>query len=140
MGRLYEDTFNGVQSVLRLQFMSLPEFTIGGPYFKPHEELALNRYPILEINFIAKRKFSYHVWNIYFPLCLLTGMLFSGFAVDPSEPGDRLSLSLTVVLSSVAYKYIVSSDLPRINYLTFCDMYVLANFSFSALVVFQNVC
>jgi hypothetical protein len=137
--RLYEDKFDGVQSKLRDEYMSLPEFSLVGPLFRPRPELALGKYASMSVDFVATRKFPYHIFNIYFPLFLLTGMLFCSFAVDPSEAADRLSLTLTVVLASVAYKYIVSQDLPRISYLTLCDLYVLGNFSFAALFVFEHV-
>lgn len=137
--RLYEDKFDGVQSKLRDEYMSLPEFSLVGPLFRPETELSLGKYAVLNVDFVATRKWPYHIFNIYFPLFLLTGMLFCSFAVDPGEAADRLSLTLTVVLASVAYKYIVSQDLPRISYLTLCDLYVLGNFSFAAVFVFEHV-
>merc|ERR1712217_603469 len=137
--RLYEDKFDGVQSKLRHEYMTLPEFSLVGPHFRPEPELSLGKYVSLRVDFVATRKFKYHIFNIYFPLFLLTGMLFCSFAVEPGEAADRLSLTLTVVLASVAYKYIVSQDLPRISYLTLCDLYVLGNFTFAALFVFEHV-
>ena len=48
-------------------------------------------------------------------------------------------LSFTLVLSSVAFKFMVAQDLPRVNYMTLCDVYSLANFVFLAFVVFQTL-
>merc|ERR1712060_512827 len=65
-------------------------------------------------------------------------MHFAVFAVDVGNVADRLGVSLTLVLASVAYKYVVSDKLPNISYLTLCDFYVLGSFFFTALVVCQN--
>lgn len=136
--RLIEDCYDGSCSILRQEYTILPEFSILGPIFVPHEELALGKYPLLDISLIASRRGSYYIWNLYVPLFILTAMLFSVFSVSVAEVSDRLSLTLTIVLASVAYKYIVSQDLPHIAYLTMADVYVLGNFIFTALVVLEN--
>jgi hypothetical protein len=135
---LYEDRFDGSKSLLRDEFTVLPDFTLDGPFLKPRKELALGKFHTLEIRFLAKRRISFHAWNVFFPVFLLTAMQFSVFAVDVGEVADRLSVTLTLVLASVAYKYVVSQNLPNISYLTLCDVYVLGSFVFMAAVVMEN--
>lgn len=38
--------------------------------------------------------------------------------MDISEPSDRLSVTLTLLLTAVAFKFVVSQSLPTISYLT----------------------
>lgn len=42
------------------------------------------------------------------------------------------------MLTAVAFKYVVSQDLPNLSYLTFLDKFILSSFGFLALIVFQN--
>ncbi len=45
-------------------------------------------------------------------------LTFCSLAVPPDEPGDRLGVTVTLLLTSVAFKYAVSQTLPLISYLT----------------------
>ena len=44
---------------------------------------------------------------------------FVTFAVKPTLPQNRLQLSFTLVLTAVAFKFVVNQSLPRISYLTY---------------------
>lgn len=135
---IHEDCFDGVKSKLRKTYIVLPEFKVDGPALKPREELALGKFATLDIVFTAHRRFTFHLWNVFFPVFLLTAMQFAVFAVDVADVADRLSVTLTLVLASVAYKYVVSQNLPNISYLTVCDLYVVGSFVFMAAVVLEN--
>ncbi|KAL8592371.1 hypothetical protein ACOMHN_044307 [Nucella lapillus] len=56
----------------------------------------------------AARRPGYFVWNIF----MVT---------------NRLQLSFTLMLTSVAFKSVVNQSLPRISYLTYMDKYLLAS-------------
>ena len=45
-------------------------------------------------------------------------LTFCSFSVDISSPEDRLSVTLTLLLTSVAFKFVVSQSLPNVSYLT----------------------
>ena len=59
--------------------------------------------------------------------------------VPPEDFADRMAMSLTLLLTAVAFKQVVSTHLPSISYLTILDKYVLCGFLMQVLVVFQNV-
>ena len=46
-------------------------------------------------------------------------LTFASLAVSPAETADRLSVTLTLLLTSVAFKFVVSQSLPQISYLTY---------------------
>jgi hypothetical protein len=50
---------------------------------------------------------------------LITGLSFATFAVSPILPQNRLQLSFTLLLTSVAFKFVVIQSLPKISYLTY---------------------
>ena len=51
-------------------------------------------------------------------------LTFSSFAVKATETGDRLSVTVTLLLTSVAFKFVVSQNLPTISYLTVLVSYI----------------
>ncbi len=53
--------------------------------------------------------------NIMVVISLVGTMSFATYALDPSELGDRQSCVLTLVLTTVAYKYVTTSMIPEIS-------------------------
>lgn len=136
---LHEDCYDDVKSKLREEYTMLPEFNVHSPpRLEARKEKALGKFATLDIVFNAQRRYTFHIWNVFLPVFLLTAMQFSVFAVEVADVADRLGVTLTLVLASVAYKYVVSEKLPNISYLTMCDFYVLGSFMFMAAVVCQN--
>ena len=66
---------------------------------------------------------------------LALGALF----IEPKALADRLSVSLTMVLTSVAYRSQAAADLPKLAHLTFLDIHLLGSLVFTALVAASNV-
>ena len=52
--------------------------------------------------------------------------------------GDRLSVSLTGLLTAVAFKFIIHESLPPVAYNTFLDAYLLGAFVFMSLTATYN--
>ena len=50
---------------------------------------------------------------------LIGALSFLTFAVDPILPQNRLQLTFTLVLTAVAFKFVVNQSLPNISYLTY---------------------
>ena len=50
---------------------------------------------------------------------LICSLAFATFAVERDLPQNRLQLSFTLVLTSVAFKFVVNQSLPKISYLTY---------------------
>ena len=57
-------------------------------------------------------------FHILFPQFLIDILSFCSYSVDISSPSDRLSVTLTLLLTAVAFKFVVSQSLPTISYLT----------------------
>ena len=72
------------------------------------------------------------------PQLLLTLMSLSVFAVPTGDVADRLSVILTLVLTSVAFKFVMAQSLPKIPYNTALDWYVLVSFLILSFVVIEN--
>ena len=59
--------------------------------------------------------------------------------MDGSDLADRMAISFTGVLTSVAYQFIVTESLPRHIYNTFLDNFVLISFVMMALTIIENI-
>ena len=56
------------------------------------------------------------------------------FLVPITDVGDRCSITLTILLTAVAFRFILQESLPQMSYLTTLDWYVLGNF----VLIFTN--
>jgi len=81
---------------------------------------------------------STYMWNFILPLFLIVLMTFSAWGIEAGEVGDRLSVSVTMVLTAIAMKLQVSDKLPTIYYTTFIDQYVTAAFFCIFFIVAEN--
>jgi hypothetical protein len=82
-------------------------------------------YSLLTARLHLERHASYWVMNVVFPLMLITGCSVGSFVVDQKALADRCSITLTLLLAQVAYKYLVAEKLPKLGYATIIDGYVL---------------
>jgi len=96
-------------------------------------------YPGLYFQMRAARRFEGYVYDIMLPLGLMSLMSLTSYAVPRTDVGDRVTITLTLVLASITFKYIMSQQLPVVSYQTYMDKYILANFLFLALVLFGNI-
>ena len=69
-------------------------------------------------------------------LCLLA---LGSFLVPYQDIADRLSVSLTMVLTTVAYRSQAAVDLPKISHLTLLDIHLLGSLFFTSAVAVANV-
>ena len=62
------------------------------------------------------------------------------WAVPADEVADRMSITLTLVLTAAAYKFAVAAMTPAISYLTLLDKYVVGCGSFILICAFEGGC
>ena len=72
--------------------------------------------PVLNISLLALRRPEYYLWNIEVPMFVLTSLTGLTWAIGPNDVADRLSVSLTLVLTAVAYKLTVAQSIPQVSY------------------------
>ena len=95
--------------------------------------------PVLLMSMVTQRKPFYFVWNIVVPHLLINLMSLGVFAIPSTDTADRLSVSLTMVLTAVAFKLQVASDLPDLSYFTLLDYFILGSFFYIFIVVCENI-
>lgn len=98
------------------------------------EQYGLERHPrhggptSLEIRFRLQRIPRFYIFQIIIPLFLIVSLGFLASTLHLSELADRLSIILTLLLTTVAFKYMVAEYIPRVPYITVLDKYVTTGF------------
>jgi len=82
----------------------------------------------LEIRFRLQRIPKFYIYQIIIPLFLIVSLGFLSSTINFVDIADRLSIILTLLLTAVAFKYMVAEYLPRVPYVTILDKYVTTGF------------
>lgn len=95
-------------------------------------------YPRIAFSMQVRRHASNYMYNIILPTATLVSLAFCSFTVPVNEVADRASITLTLLLSIIAYKLIIKDELPKVNFLTLIDFYILASMAIVAMISFAN--
>jgi hypothetical protein len=76
------------------------------------------------------------LWNLVFSLLVIDVMVFTAHGIAISELGDRLGINLTLLLTAMAFKWVLADALPSTPYLTTMECYVISTF---AILFFQGI-
>jgi hypothetical protein len=93
--------------------------------------------PGIVISFTAHRMVGYYIFKIIVPLILIVAMSWIVFWIDPRQGGSQIGVSVTTMLTLIAYRFSVGILLPKVSYLTRMDVFILGStiLVFSALIV-----
>jgi len=94
------------------------------------------------VRLVVVRNSSYFMESIVAPSLLFSIICVAAFCIPVAyvdeEPYDnvgdgivdRLSVTLTMMLTSVAFKFLIADELPKISYFTMLDKFLFQHFSF----------
>jgi Neurotransmitter-gated ion-channel ligand binding domain/Neurotransmitter-gated ion-channel transmembrane region len=77
--------------------------------------------------FAAERYFLFFFIQMVIPIALILGMSGIAFWLDRTNPGPRISISITAMLTIVAYRLLLANFTPRLSYLTRLDLFVFSS-------------
>jgi len=109
--------------------ISLPDWKITGFETKELPYTVIPGYdsPGYAFEFTAERHVQYYIWKIILPLVLIVLMSWSVFLIDPTNAGTKIGVATTAMLTLIAYRFVVESQVPRVPYLTRLDIFILAD-------------
>jgi len=65
-------------------------------------------------------------WRLIFSLSSILLLSFTAFGVQVDDLSDRASITMTMMLALVAFKFILADELPKVPYLTVMDKFIVA--------------
>lgn len=95
-----------------------------GRYYR-FEDASYSRY---RIEILVSRRSGFYVWKVIVIEALIVALSWVVFLLDAGEIGNRSAVSVTLLLATVAFSYVVSGITPRVSYLTLLDWFLLGCF------------
>lgn len=118
--------------------LSIPDWDVtswdvkGGPF-----ETAWGfELPGFALSFEAERHTGYFIVKVIIPMIIIVAMSWVVFWIDPKEAGTQISVSITTMLTLIAYRFAIGMNVPKISYLTRLDAFILC----STFLVFATLC
>jgi Neurotransmitter-gated ion-channel ligand binding domain len=93
----------------------------------------------LEIDVVVQRRYRYYIWKVFLPLIAMVAIAYSAFWIKISDYYTQISITLTVILTEIAFLFAISSSLPKVPYLTVIDAFFLVSFTFSCACIVELV-
>ena len=87
----------------------------------------------LDYSFDLNRKSFYYVLKIILPVIFLVYLSFSVFYIRARELESKLAVSMGSLLTLVAYNFVFGDDVPKLNYITVLDAWILLSYLFAGL-------
>ncbi|CAE8619051.1 unnamed protein product [Polarella glacialis] len=113
---------------LRVRFVQFHKIALEMPEWQMLEPTVIkegNKATSVELH--VRRFYWYYIQNVVVSLLLLSSVSLVILTMKWTDLGSRVSTCLTLILSSIAYKFILSATLPKVPYNTIIDYYVLAS-------------
>ena len=83
--------------------------------------------PGFTFSFVAERNSVYYIIQVIIPLLIILMMANVAFWIETSLATSQISISTTALLTMIAYRFALASDLPVISYLTRMDIFILGS-------------
>ena len=77
--------------------------------------------------FTAARNVEHYILKVILPLVLIVMMSWAVFWIEPVTSNSQLSIAVTSMLTLIAYRFAVDSQLPRLPYMTRLDSFFLTS-------------
>src|SRR6266516_4861879 len=117
--------------------VTLPDWTIEKWELKPlvYALAPRHQYSSYAFDFTASRNVQHYILKVILPLILIVIMSWSVFWIDPVHSNSQISIAVTSMLTLIAYRFAVDTQLPLLPYMTRLDAFILT----STLLVFFSL-
>ncbi len=93
----------------------------------------------LTLNIAIDRKVGFYVWKVFLSLFIIVAISWTVFWMHREQLGRRVGVSVTGILTVIAYQFIVAGFIPRVSYLTALDKITLFSVVLIALTLVVSV-
>jgi hypothetical protein len=109
-----------------------------GMFTDPSNSDSLLHYSQIRWAVMLLRRGRYFAYQIVLPSFAITSLAFTSFYVSLDELGDRSSITLTILLTLVAFRQTANADMPKTEALTIIDVYLIWGMMVVCAIVFAN--
>ena len=108
--------------------------------YRPNAEAAHDKYgkPVFRAHLVVRRKHFYYSFNVVGMMGAITTLGFTTAAQPPAEFADRCTVTLTLLLTAVAFKLVIADSLPKVAYVTKLDAYISFGFVLLLVLMVEN--
>lgn len=108
-------------------FTSLAQWTITslGSATERIPGIADETIPEIDFTITIVRRYNFYIWKVFLPLVLMVVLSWTVFWIDPSELSSQVQISVTTILTVIAFAFAIQANLPKVPYLTFIDVFFL---------------
>jgi hypothetical protein len=82
-------------------------------------------YSSYAFEFTAARNVQHYILKVILPLVLIVIMSWAVFWIDPVNASSQVSIAMTSMLTLIAYRFSIDSQLPLLPYMTRLDVFIL---------------
>jgi hypothetical protein len=86
----------------------------------------------------VRRHYKYYLFSIYGIMCMLTSLAFLILISPANNITDRLDLTFSLLVSMIAFKFVLADKVPNVNYMTRLDVYIYVCFGFLFSIAFES--
>ena len=111
----------------------IPGWNLIGVDYETYEYVEQDGFPykgfIVELE--VKRISNYYLYKIFLPILLILIITWSVFWIHPSQIEAKVNITIVALLSLIAYNLIMDEEIPKLDYLTFMDAFILLSYLFT---------
>ena len=93
----------------------------------------------LDIEITIKREWSHYAYKIMLPIFLILCVAWYVLWIPTHKYEARLNTSIIALLALIAYNFVFQDDIPKLEYLTDLDRFVLLSYVFCCIPVFSSI-
>ena len=94
---------------------------------------------ILNIEITIKRNWEHYFFKIIIPVFLILCVAWYVLWIPTRKYETRLNTSIIALLALIAYNFVFQDDIPKLEYLTDLDWYILLSYIFCCIPVFISI-
>jgi hypothetical protein len=83
------------------------------------------------------RKTGFYIWKVMLPLFLMVLLSWSVFWIEATDLNSQMQVAVVTLLTVIAFALALSSELPKVPYLTFIDVYFLTCYVFVFIAILE---
>jgi len=112
---------------------------VGEEYNIYNNEIETISQNVLDIELTIVRNFQHYLLKIMFPVFLILCVAWYVLWIPTEKYEVRLNTSIIALLALIAYNFVFQDDIPKLEYLTAIDWFILLSYIFCCIPVFLSI-